>query len=76
MAESRRSTVGAKARYDEPGIIHSYVFQLKESNNMERIGFLFEKIASQVDKLEKPSLSKIDQTIFEAVHRMNDSGKL
>lgn len=43
---------------------------------MERLGFLIEKITTQVFKLDKGSLHKLDRAVLNTVSRLVESGKI
>jgi hypothetical protein len=69
-------------KFEEPGILKSTLFQLKESNSIERVTFLIERLAAGLGKFDTDTLFRIDSTVYETVGKQLEgrygtpSGKL
>lgn len=54
-------------RFDEPGMLKSTLFQLRESNSLDRITFLLGRLAANLSHFSADALLKIDSALYETV---------
>ncbi|CAN5951265.1 unnamed protein product [Sphagnum jensenii] len=50
-------------------MLKSTLFQLRESNNLERVIFLIERLTASLGRFDTDTLLKIDSALYETVSR-------